>query len=256
LNKFPTGKISPDLISLAWVAFALGILLLPDYDITTPWGSVKAKQAAAKIEDSAKKLDALLGELADTTQNWCDAAYTFLEQLRTDEIPSGERVQAYKRFCEDRMQEAMDFIRSENEQLRISLWCALDGKDLTMLVSIGKFSPDAIGHIFKPGEGLLGQAFRERRMWNLTNPKDEPGYLSLPGDPEYRGLLMIPLPRHDRPQYVLVIDRETEAMFDNVKENMAEALGHILVTVLNLGPRLHAKASDPPASPAAPHPAS
>jgi hypothetical protein len=81
---------------------------------------------------------------------------------------------------------------------------------------------------FKPGEGLLGQAFLERRMWNEPDARQIPGFKRIRTDlsiEPYDAVMCIPAFARpsDAPLGAMTFDK-AGAAFTGVGENIGSAL--------------------------------
>ncbi|MDQ6781812.1 MAG: GAF domain-containing protein, partial [Candidatus Eremiobacteraeota bacterium] len=194
---------------------------------------IKLRSAVDLLQDSTRDLRQVLDAVTELSQNWTGALVILESRLETGKDVE-TKLDMISRFCLDRMNEARVFMAQNGEGFRISLWW-FDDKEasLQLLLSNEIVDQGTLDTKFAVGEGLLGQAFAEDRVWNLNNAPAEPYYKKTRDNPSYRGLLLVPIregrePVGQIPVGMLAIDREKPEYFDTAIENVACSLSHVV----------------------------
>jgi phosphotransferase system enzyme I (PtsP) len=100
-----------------------------------------------------------------------------------------------------------------NDRLVLTATCGLD-QNAIMNVSM------------KPGEGLTGISFKERKILNLANPQSHPGFRLFEniGEEQYRSFLSVPLTISGKCLGILTIQRKEEKKFDQPVADMVRSI--------------------------------
>ena len=169
-------------------------------------------------------------DVASLLENWIGALNLLLEWLPTDTNPA-ETIRA---FLRDRSDEAIRQMSPPRERLRLAIWNYVDEVSGLKFLQSNQITDDATKNaIFRDGEGCLGMAYREQRVWNEKDPRDLACWKKIPGgSSDYNGLLLVPITWADRKVGMLSIDRESAEEFDEASVQVARALAYLAANAL------------------------
>lgn len=240
-----------DLITLAWAGFAaLGGLIHNIDEFPFPGGGAikwKKKQAAissvnipellgrvtqfTELAENAVGVSIKLGNLVD---NWTSSAGALDARLQRKETPDDDVRGEVTRFCRERMEEALDLIRPQNERARISLWWSDESRGgLTFLMSNEISDPETTSKVWTNDEGLIGHAFLEADTVQYDDAPKHIYYVPVRKEaPAYHGLLMVPVKFLNEPLGILSIDREGVGYFEDLSVQIAQSLAETLSQAL------------------------
>jgi hypothetical protein len=237
-----------DAITLAFLIFAiLGLCVNYVSEVGLPGGAKfvlrkyeRVQRAVLATQESAVALKAALHEYSNQMQSWTSSILLLDEHLEKFGKTDEDLNRIVARFCVERLEEARDLIQEDGDEVRLSIWWnfpELGG--LVLLFSDGINDPETIGHVFAPGQGLCGQCFIEGRMYNLDDGQDSAYYERIVPNPEYHGLLLLPLRGGtEKTRGVLSVDRVAKEEFSDDAVNASSALGDLTVYALT-HPKLH-----------------
>lgn len=235
-----TWQPSFDNTALFWAIFAVAGFVFPIVtDVSLPGGfGLKISRREVRIRYLASTH--LLDELSDVMQNWSTALERFLAFLETGEADRASVRAALVDFLRLRAFEAIEWVGSDKEERRLSLWIYDDkAKRLRFLHSNEITDADTLDATFELGEGLLGAAFIEDRVWNERVASEVPGYKVIRNQwpPKYNGLLLIPIHYGVRKIGMLSVDRTAPEYFPDTQVNLFKALAAIVGSAIE-DPRL------------------
>ncbi len=115
-------------------------------------------------------------------------------------------------------------------QVRASIW--LVGADGKLGFTLGN-EIDKVDLRFRPGEGIMGRAFRERRVWNVADGPRRPEYVKHRAAEPFHGLLCVPLDYGPGCIGVLCVDRTEPEPFAESALLVASTLAAHLVAALS-----------------------
>lgn len=213
-----------DAIDIGWLALAVIGVLLPEIsEITLGGASVKLREVKEDAEQSEQELVAVTEELANLAQNWSTSAMLYIDLLDNAETDE-QREMLLRHYIRDRMGEAAEFLSDDpDDEVRIMLWIYdPDSKRLEFY-----FSSDEppIQQAYEQGEGLIGQAFLERRRFNEPDVRKCKAYKkSRNGDPPYRAVLCVPVSIGDEVIGMLTADKKEAEIFSTAADDLAKGL--------------------------------
>ena len=180
------------------------------------------QQAAQVVDVAYPKTTALL-------RTWMislDSLVESYENLKDKD----EAVAIFIRFVVDRMEEAIDLIRSPEDFVRMSVWWYSEKEDrLKLLVaSYEVANQNKWAYGFAPREGLLGQAFVDNAIADYDDAPSETFFKRIEKEPNFRGLLMVPIRYHHKPVGILSVDRRKKGTFAREVEDVAVALADLI----------------------------
>lgn len=122
------------------------------------------------------------------------------------------------------MGEARQFLSdSPTSVVRLALWVFDDENDLLQFEYSPQFSPTR--ETYRPGEGFIGQAFLEGRVFSEADVRLIPSYKNTrDGDPPYRAVICVPLRIDNETTGMLTIDKSEAVAFSSTAQEVAQAL--------------------------------
>jgi len=215
-----------DATTLAWLGLIVVAYLLPRIsEITLGDTSLKLRE---KADEATSGLEKTIDALADLLQNWANSTLIYMHLLA--DADSDRASLLLMNYLRDRMGEARKWLSDDpSANVRISLW--LFNKETDRLEFVFSNEIDDVATLeatFRPGEGLMGQAFLERRRWNEPDARQIPGFKSVrPSGTEcYDAIMCVPVVNNptDSPLGMLNVDKCGDA-FSETAESIAVALG-------------------------------
>lgn len=200
----------------------------------------EAKEIATESTDDLEAAVDVIRVVSDLTQDWLSQVNWLNRRLQEADVSDEMAVQAVARFCRERLADVTKMVGGENEKIRASVWWLSQRENgLIFLLSDQIKDMETQGFVFHSGQGILGQAFAESRVWNVADAPAEPGYIKIRQEPpEYRGLLCAPIYFGGHEIIGMVsLDRERAESFDDVDQNLVSALSDVLAYALTL-PRI------------------
>ncbi|HET9392214.1 MAG TPA: GAF domain-containing protein [Candidatus Rubrimentiphilum sp.] len=209
-----------DLVALGWVALALLGFLLPRLEEFGFAG------ATFKLKDTIKNIGALTESATELLRNWAESINLLAGWLVDDPVLAPDRIFG---FIRDRAGEATEWLSAPGDDgFMLSVW-NYDQNGLQVLYpkKIGEAPVHA--RIWRVGEGCLGQAFLEQRLWNEKNAKALPAFVPVHNEyQDYKGILLVPIRYENQKLGMLCVRRKQETYFAPEQENVACALAQVL----------------------------
>jgi GAF domain-containing protein len=214
-----------DATTLAWLGLIVVAYLLPRIsEITLGDTSLKLRE---KADEATSGLEKTIDALADLLQNWANSALIYIHLLA--DADSDRASLLLMNYLRDRMGEARKWLSDDpSANVRISLW--LFNKETDRLEFFFSNEIDDVATLeatFHPGEGLMGQAFLERRRWNEPDARQIPGFKSIrrSGTEGYDAVMCVPVVNDpaDSPLGMLNVDKRGDE-FSETAESIAVAL--------------------------------
>ncbi len=232
--------------TLAWLVFGIiGLVVNRLAKVGLPGGAnlsfrklQRAEKAVAKSEVSVEALREVLSDYSDLMQNWLQSVNLFTEQLEKYAKSDDDVAEILAQFCLGRMEEAREIIAERGDRTRVSFWWSIEDEGgLKLLFSDDIRDEETLNHVFKPGVGLLGQCYVESRVYNIEDAPLSIYYESITPNPDYHGLLLVPVKsKTDGPVIgVLSVDREKKEAFDENASRVAGALADLLAYAMETG---------------------
>jgi GAF domain len=244
-HKWPNA----DLVTLAWLSFAVLGLLLPSItSIDFPGGGgVKFQEAVQAGSEGILELQETLRDATDQIQSWLTSVSWLNIYLQRSDVDDDAAISAVFRYCLERMDEAKEWMGDEDEAIRISLWWYDFAENELYFVLSNDIRDELTKNFrFKPNSGLMGQAFAENRLYNIEDAPTSAFYMPIrDAAPSYHGLLLAPVRIMDEAMGMLSIDRQQKAIFSGDAENIVEGLAaHIAYAFMH--PRVRTIMSSTP----------
>jgi GAF domain-containing protein len=211
-----------DAVDIGWLALVIVAVLLPGIGKLT-LGSVSLEMKE-EARESKEELEEAIGDYANLVQNWSTAPVLYIDLLQ--KAPGDdERAMLLSHYLRDRMGEARAYLSEEpTDEVRIALWM-YDPERQTLEFFFSNERPP-IKQSYSLGEGMLGQAFLERRRFNEPDVRNVPSYLDTrDGEPPpYRAVLCVPVLVGDEALGVLTADKESAGLFTEGADDIAKGL--------------------------------
>jgi len=115
------------------------------------------------------------------------------------------------------------------EYLRLSFWNFDPEKGGLALLQSNQIQDQAtLDAVFRIGEGCMGTAYREDRVWNEKDPRSLGSWIDIPGaTKDYNGLLLVPIVWANDKIGVIAVDRTAKQEFPEISVSIAKALADI-----------------------------
>ncbi len=127
-------------------------------------------------------------------------------------------------------------ILADNLQVEVcSVYVYDEGNDELVLTATHGLNRESVGDVrMKPGDGLSGTSFQQRRIFNLSNPEQHPQfkYFKTTGEERYKSFLSVPLTVGGKCVGILVIQRVQEQRFDPSIIDMVKSLSTQLANLI------------------------
>lgn len=197
-----------------------------------------SKDGVSAQADDAKTALAIVGDAAELSRRqvrrvaaWTEKLEKTLTFIAERRLSSQDESVAIADFVRSRLADLTQEFRKPGETMRASIW--LQRADLRLHFVLGS-DIENTGRTFAPGDGIIGRAFAQDEVWNVPNGPGRPEYVRDSGDAAepFRGLLCVPLTKGAAPIGVLCVDRTSEEIFAPPAEEIARALGSIIVLAL------------------------
>ncbi len=214
-----------DATTLAWLGLIVVAYLLPRIsEITLGDTSLKLRE---KADEATSGLEKTIDALADLLQNWTNSALIYMHLLADAD---GDRASVLlMNYLRDRLGEARKWLSDDpSANVRISLWLFNKETDRLEFFFSNEINDVAtLDATFRPGEGLMGQAFLERRRWNEPDARQIPGFKAIrkSGTEGYDAVMCVPVVNDpgDAPLGMLNVDKRGDE-FSGTAESIAVAL--------------------------------
>jgi GAF domain-containing protein len=211
-----------DAVDLGWLALIAVAVLLPGISKLTLGGvSLEMREEA---RESKEELSEAIEDYANLVQNWSTSAVLYIDMMGNAK-DDAERAMLLYNYLRDRMGEAKNFLSDEpTDDVRIALWM-YDPESNALEFFFSNETPPK-KQSYAVGEGMIGQAFLERRRFNEADVRNVPAYVSTRGgeDPPYRAVLCTPVLMGDEAIGIVTADKKTDALFSNAADDIAKGL--------------------------------
>lgn len=209
-----------DAVTIGWLALVIVSILLPNIgEITLGGASVKLRE----VKESADELVESLEDFANLVQNWSTSVAIYIDLLDKAESDR-ERELLLERYLRDRMGEAREFLSDDPDvDVRIAVWIFNPDTRRVEFLFSNELEPTQAS--YDPGEGMIGQAFLERRRFNESDVRSVPSYKrTRGGDPPYRAVLCVPVTFGDAIIGMLTADKNDATLFSVAADDIAKGL--------------------------------
>ena len=211
-----------DAVDIGWLAMVGVAVLLPGISKLTLGGvSLEMKEEA---RESKKELAEAIEDYANLAQNWSTAAILYIDMM-SKASSDNERAMLLSHYLRDRMGEAKVYLSEEpTDDVRIALWMYDPGTKSLEFFFSNERPPTK--QSYELGEGMIGQAFLERRRFNEPDVRNVPSYLNTRGgeDPPYRAVLCVPVFVGDDPIGIITADKKGNDLFSVAADDIAKGL--------------------------------
>ncbi len=211
-----------DAVDIGWLALIGAAVLLPGISKLTLGGvSVELREEA---RESAEELQSAIEEYANLVQNWSASSVLYIDML-AQAGSDDERAMLLAHYLRDRMGEAKNYL-SENpdDGVRIGLWMYDPSTKMLEFFFSNEGVPTK--QSYAVGEGMIGEAFMERRPFNEADVRNVPSYLDTRNgtDPPYRAVLCTPIFFGDEQIGMLTVDKRSAVLFSTAADDIARGL--------------------------------
>jgi GAF domain-containing protein len=211
-----------DAVDIGWLGLIAVAVLLPGISKLTLGGvSVELREEA---RESAQELESTIQEYANLVQNWSASAMLYIDML-ANATGDDERATLLAHYLRDRMGEAKNYLSEDpDDDVRIALWMYDPGTQRLEFFFSNEGAPTK--QSYAVGEGMLGEAFMERRAFNEADVRNVPSYLDTRNgvDPPYRAVLCIPIFVGEEPIGMLTADKRNAVLFGTAADDIARGL--------------------------------
>jgi hypothetical protein len=211
-----------DAVDIGWLALIGVAVLLPAIGKLTLGGvSLELREEA---RESKEELESAIEEYANLIQNWSTSAVLYIDMLARA-ADDDERAMLLAHYLRDRMGEAKNYLSEDpDDDVRIALWM-YDPSTRRLEFFFSNEDPPT-KQSYAMGEGMLGEAFMERRRFNEADVRNVPSYLNTRhgGTPPYRAVLCTPIFIGDDPIGMLTADKRSAVLFSTAADDIAKAL--------------------------------
>lgn len=211
-----------DAVDIGWLALIAVAVLLPGISKLTLGGvSVELREEA---RESAQELQNAIEEYANLVQNWSSSAVLYIDLLARA-AGDDERAMLLAHYLRDRMGEAKNYLSEDpDDDVRIALWMYDPGTKTLEFFFSNEGLPTKQSYAL--GEGMIGEAFLERRPFNEADVRNVPSYLGTRkgANPPYRAVLCTPIVIGDEAIGMLTVDKRSAVLFSTAAEDIAKGL--------------------------------
>ncbi len=211
-----------DAVDIAWLGLIAVAVLLPGITKLTLGGvSLELREEA---RESAEELQSAIAEYANLVQNWSVSAMLYIDMLGKA-ADDDERAVLLAHYLRDRMGEAKNYMSEDpDDDVRIALWMYDPGTKMLEFFFSNEGPPTR--QSYAVGEGMIGEAFMERRRFNEADVRNVPSYLDTRkgAAPPYRAVLCTPVFVGDEPIGMLTVDKRTAEIFSAAADDIARGL--------------------------------
>lgn len=196
-------------------------VLLPGISKLT-LGSVSLEMRE-EARESKEELQEAIEDYANLVQNWSTSAVLYIDMLSraTDD---DERAMLLSHYLRDRMGEARNYLSEDPaDDVHIALWM-YDPSTRNLEFFFSNERPPT-KQTYALGEGMLGEAFWERRRFNEADVRNVPSYLDTrEGGPPYRAVLCAPVFVGDEAIGMLTADKKSAGVFSTAADDISKGL--------------------------------
>jgi len=209
-----------DLITIAWLGLSVVAVIFPRVT------EVAFGDVTVKLREATESVDAyrdVSADLANLVQNWSTSSLLYLALLSSND-ESETRDLITQNYLRDRMGEARQFLGDSSTSLvRVALWIYDADVDELRFEYSPQFKPTQM--TYQLGEGFIGQAFLEGRVFSEPDVRLVPSYKSTrDGDPPYRAVICVPIRIAEERIGMLTIDKTEATPFSETAEEVSKAL--------------------------------
>jgi putative methionine-R-sulfoxide reductase with GAF domain len=209
-----------DLVTIAWLGLSVVAVVFPRVT------EVAFGDVTVKLREATKSVDAyrdVSEDLANLVQNWSTSSLLYLTLLSNND-DSETRDAITQNYLRDRMGEARQFLGDSSTSLvRVALWIYDADEEVLRFEYSPQFTPTQA--TYRLGEGFIGQAFLEGRVFSEPDVRLVPSYKSTrDGDPPYRAVICVPIRIGDEAIGMLTIDKTEATPFSETAEEVSNGL--------------------------------
>jgi GAF domain-containing protein len=213
-----------DPVDVLWVAVVIVAILLPNIsEVSFGEASLKLRRLRTATREARGDFEDTIDDFANLVQNWSTSVMLYISLLAaaTDDA---RRELLLHNYMRDRMGEASEFLSDEpNDKVRIMLWI-FDPDTQKLEYFFGNDDPP-LQKEYAPGEGMIGQAFLEKRRYNEADVRNCPGYKKTrQGDPPYRAVMCTPVYVGDDAIGMLTADKKEAEIFSDDADEILRGL--------------------------------
>ena len=184
--------------------------------------SINDLERAVRAADAASSLATRAGDTAEEAsklfESWLRELETLFTSLETTMPDRATYARAIFRFINTRLEDISTWVGGEDEEVRAALWWWSDAEGGACVVAAPRIGDrQTLEHVFKPGQGILGQVLQDGEIANVADAPAEVEWQRIAETaPHYHGLLCLPIVVRGRIAGVLTVDRvKAEAFGDD-----------------------------------------
>lgn len=179
----------------------------------------------------------IIADLSNLTVAWTESNLILDVHLTQSRDDTEAKMYLFN-FLRDRMGEAREWVGdTPGSDVRLALWVYnTDTRRLGFFFSNEIVDEDTRKATFAPGEGILGQAFLERRTWDERDVSKIPAFRKTRGKTEEFATLCEPIGPAvvAQPLGMLTIDKPEKTYFSPTAHDVARALAAISYMAITL----------------------
>ena len=211
-----------DAVDIGWLGLIAIAAILPGISkLTLGDVSFELRQEA---RESAEELEGTIEDYANLVQNWSTSAMLYIDLLGKA-ADDDERATLLAHYLRDRMGEAKNYLSEDpDDDVRIALWMYDPESKLLEFFYSNETPPTK--QSYAVGEGMIGEAFLERRRFNEADVRNVPSYLNTRGgqEPHYRAVLCTPVIVGDDEIGMITADKQSAVLFSTAADDIARGL--------------------------------
>lgn len=207
-----------DAVTIGWIGLLVLAFVLPRItEVSLGGTSLKLRE----VKESSKDIVASLAAVANLAQSWSTSAALYLGHM-TKASTGLERDRLFADYLRDCMGDARGFLSEDpDDDVRIALWLYNPTTQTIEFFCSNEFEPSQ--RSYASGEGLIGGAFRDRRLYNVDDVRTVPAYKSThKGDPPYRAILCCPVILGESIIGMITADKRKVMFFSDLAEEIAK----------------------------------
>jgi hypothetical protein len=235
-----------DTSTIAFVALLLWSFM-PDLMTGTSIGGLPVPSFKQALVEAQGRIDVATASMADYTEiiadlsnlitSWTESN-VILDVLLTQSRDDAEAKMHLFNFLRDRMGEAREWVGdTPGSDVRLALWVYNPTTRRLGFFFSNEIVDDRTKQAtFEPGEGMMGQAFLERRTWDERDVSKIPAFRKTRGKAEEFATLCEPIGPAVVPQPLgmLTIDKPEKTYFSRTAHDLARALAAISYMAITL----------------------
>jgi hypothetical protein len=186
------------------------------------------ERAAADASALAVRASDTAGEASKLYEHWL--AELAVLGAASDHADTAESASRLFRFINTRLEDLSTWVGHADEEVRASLWWWSEADGGACIVAAPRISDrDTLEHVFRPGVGLLGGVLVNGAEVNVDDAPAEPGWQRVAGrEPEYHGLLCVPIVLGGRVAGGLTVDRTARERFSEASVLFARQVAALI----------------------------